>query len=75
MRTIIERDYDSYKMVSRELIGAAITPWSKRVALTANRLIHFARSAISCVQVSDYGDMASLKDAIRFYSQALVELL
>lgn len=75
MKSVVIRDYDDYKMVSRDLIKEAITPWSLRVALTGKQLIRFARSAIDRASMSDDVSMAILKSAIRYYSSRLMELL
>lgn len=75
MKSVVVRDCDDYKMVSRGLIKEAITPWSKRVALTGQQLIHFARSAINRASMSDDVSMCVVKSAIRYYSSRLMELL
>lgn len=75
MKSIVTRNYDGYKMVSRELIKLAITSWQERVIITANRLIHFAQSAISRASISDDASMVVVKSAIRYYFRALMELL
>lgn len=75
MKSVVVRDYDGYKMVSRDLIKEAVTPWSLRVALTGKQLIHFAQSVINRASISNDVSMAILKSAIRYYSSRLMELL
>lgn len=75
MKSVIVRDYDGYRMMSREMIKEAITPWSKRVTKTANQLIHFARSAINRAAMSNDASMCVIKSAIRYYTSRLMELL
>ena len=75
MKSVVVRDYDGYRMVSRELIKSMIRPWHLRVQLTGEQLIHFVRSAINRSAISDNMSMAVLKSAIRYYNNMLMELL